>query len=476
MEYEEDSMKLTRLGAAIAVASLIVTACGGGASPTPAASTGASEAPGGTPPTDPLGVVQIPPGESIHIGQWGVFSGANASLGQDSNEGIKIAIDDHGGKILGHDIRLTTEDALCSPEGGATAGQKLAADSTLVGLVGSTCSDETVGGIKSITDAGLTTISPSNTRPALTDPNRDASFAGFMRTAHNDLVQGKAAAEFVYNVLKLTKAATIHDGSSYAEALQQVFADEFTKLGGTITIQEAVSTGQTDMKPVLTRIAATQPEFIYYPYFVAEGGYTHRPGQGSARAREREDDGRGRPVHGRLRQGRRRGRRGPLPVQPRLHRLRLRLPGASSTRSRPKFGHAPLSIYHAHAYDAANILFAAIEKVAVEGADGTLYVPKGALRDALFATKDFPGLTGTLTCTPTGDCGAPVMAVYQITAREVGRDEWPPEAPVWRASAVGPDVSRVIAARAMTRSGGEPARPSRLAPLACCTRQAEPTL
>jgi branched-chain amino acid transport system substrate-binding protein len=96
-----------------------------------------------------------------------------------------------------------------------------------------------------------------------------------------------------------------------------------------------------------------------------------------------------------------------------------------------EFGHDPLSIYHAHAYDAASMLFAAIEKVSVEGTDGTLYIPKGALRDALFATKDFQGLTGTLTCTATGDCGAPVMAVYQITAREVG-GEWPPVEPVWR--------------------------------------------
>lgn len=425
-------MKLTRLGAAIAAASLIVIACGGGASPTPAASTGASEAPAGTPPTDPLGVVTIPSGEPIHIGQWGVFSGANASLGQDSNEGIQIAIEDHGGKILGHDIRLTTEDALCSPEGGATAGQKLAADSTLVGLVGSTCSDETVGGIKSITDAGLTTISPSNTRPALTDPNRDASYAGFMRTAHNDLVQGKAAAEFVYNELKLTKAATIHDGSSYAQALQQVFADEFTKLGGTITIQEAVSAGQTDMKPVLTRIAATQPELIYYPYFVAEGGYT------TAQIKE---------VPG-LENVKTMGADGQFTADfvkaagPAAEGHYLSSPDFTSFGSgyqalvdkiKSEFGHAPLSIYHAHAYDAASMLFAAIEKVAVQGADGTLYVPKGALRDALFATKDFPGLTGTLTCTPTGDCGAPVMAVYQITAREVGPPiVWPPEAPIWR--------------------------------------------
>ena len=141
----------------------------------------------------------------------------------------------------GHDIKLTQEDALCSPDGGATAAAKLAADSTLVGLVGSSCSDETVGGIAAITAAGLTTISPSNTRPALTATDRDATYAGYLRTAHSDAFQGKVAADYVFNELHLTKAATIHDGSSYAQALQQVFADSFKELGGTIVGQEAVT-------------------------------------------------------------------------------------------------------------------------------------------------------------------------------------------------------------------------------------------
>ncbi len=59
--------------------------------------------------------------------------------------------------------------------------------------------------------------------------------------------------------------------------------------------------------------------------------------------------------------------------------------------------------------------------MAVKSGD-TIYVGRKALRDAIFATKDFAGITGTLTCGQYGDCGAPVIAVYQITAREVW---WP---------------------------------------------------
>jgi len=382
-----------------------------------------------SPPADPLGVVKIPAGEPIHIVYWGVLSGADSTLGEDSKRGVEIAIDDKGGKLLGRDIRLTTEDGLCTPEGGATAAQKLAADTTLVGLIGSSCSDETVGGIKSITDAGLTTISPSNTRPALSAPDRDASYAGYLRTAHSDAFQGKAAAEFVYNELKLTKAATIHDGSGYAEALQQVFADEFVKLGGTITKQEAVSKGQTDMKPVLTAIAADKPEFIYYPVFIAEAGYLMtqvKQVPGLENVKTMGADGHFSPDFIKA--------AGPAAEGHYLSSPDFTAFGDAYKgfleKHKAKYGGDVLSIFHAHAYDAANIVFQALEKVAVKGSDGALYIPKGALRDALFATKDFKGLTGTLSCSPSGDCGAPVIAVYQVTAREVG-GEWPPVAPIW---------------------------------------------
>jgi branched-chain amino acid transport system substrate-binding protein len=434
-------MKIWKLGAVIATVAIVASACssgsstpaptsGGGASPTPAASTGATEAPMGTPPTDPLGVVTIPPDEPIHIAQWGVLSGADGTLGTDSKYGVEIAIADRGGKLLGHEIRLTTEDGLCTPEGGAIAAQKLAADSTLVGLVGSSCSDETVGGIAAITAAGLSTISPSNTRPVLTAPDRGPEYAGYLRTAHSDSFQGKAAAEFVYNELGLRTAATIHDGSSYAQALQQVFADEFTKLGGKVLIQEAVSKDQTDMKPVLTRIAATKPDFIYFPVFVAAGGFIlsqTKQVPGLENTKTMSADG---TFTFDFVKAAGAAAEGHYISSPDFTAFGSEYQGFLE-KYMTMFGTNPLSIFHAHAYDATNILFNALEKVAVQGADGTLYVPKGALRDALYATKDFKGITGTLSCTPTGDCGAPVIGVYQITDKEMVKEGFPPAAPIW---------------------------------------------
>jgi branched-chain amino acid transport system substrate-binding protein len=405
--------RFIRVGALGVAALLALGACSGGAAA----------------PSDELGVITVPAGDPIHIAYWGVLSGADSTLGEDSKRGVEIAIEDKDSKLLDHAISLTQEDGLCTPEGGATAAQKLAADTTSVGLVGSACSDETVGGIKALTDAGLTTISPSNTRPALTAEDRDETYAGYLRTAHSDAFQGKAVAEWAFNEKGVKKAATIHDGSAYAEALQQVFADEFTALGGEIVAQEAVSKGQTDMSPALTTIAAAQPELLYFPVFVAEGGFIAQQAletPGLESAIRIGSDGMFTPDFVTAAGA---GAEGMFLSSPNFSAFQE---GYASflEKHQAKYGEAPVSAFHAHAYDATNMLFAAIEKVAVKNSDGSLFIPKKALRDAVFATKDFQGLTGVLSCSPTGDCGAPLIAVYEITAREAG-GEWPPEAPIW---------------------------------------------
>ena len=68
--------------------------------------------------------------------------------------------------------------------------------------------------------------------------------------------------------------------------------------------------------------------------------------------------------------------------------------------------------------DGAMMLLAAIEKVAVQDDDGTLHIGRQALRDALYATADFDGVTGKLNCNEFGDCADPQIAVNQITGGE----------------------------------------------------------
>ncbi len=379
---------------------------------------------------DKIGVVTIKPGEPIVIAYWFVVAGPDASLGTDTKRGIEIAIDDKGGKLLGFPIKLIGEDSGCNAEGGVAAATKLAANPAIIALVGSNCSSEARPGVPILTKAGMVTVSPSNTAPFLTDPNRGPDYAGYLRTAHNDKVQGAVAAEFAYKQMKVTKAATIHDGSPYAEALQAVFAETFKKLGGTITAQEAVAPTDTDMRPVLTKIAAGKPELLYYPIFIAAGGHVTRQAKqvaGMEKVTLMGADGMFSPDFYKA--------AGDAAVG-----MYHSSPDFSAfaagykdflAKHQKKYGEKPLAPFHAHAYDASMMIFAAIEKVAKKGPDGTLYIGRQALRDALFAIKDFKGLTGNLTCSPSGDCADPRIAVYQTTADNV-KNLVMPETPTWK--------------------------------------------
>ncbi len=379
---------------------------------------------------DPVGVINIKPNEPIHIACWLVVAGPDASLGTDSKRGVEIAIDDKGGKLLGRPIKLSVQDTGCNAEGGQAAATKLASDPTIVAAVGSSCSSEARPGAPILWKAGMATISPSNTAPYLTDPKRGPEYEGYLRTAHNDKVQGAVAAQFAFKQLKVKKAATIHDGSVYAEQLQAVFADTFKKLGGTITAQEAVAPTDTDMRPVLTKIATGKPEFIYFPIFIAAGGHITRQAKevsGTEKISLMGADGMFSPDFYKAAGD---AAIGFFHSSPDFSAF-----GAGYKtfleKHQKKYGEKPIAPFHAHAYDGAMLIFAAIEKVAKKGPDGTLCIGRKALRDALYATKNFKGLTGNVSCDRYGDCADPRIAVYKTTEENIKKLQTPDQ-PFWK--------------------------------------------
>ena len=376
------------------------------------------------PVTDTLGVVRVAKGQPLTIAYWLVVAGPDASLGVDSRRGIEIAIEDRKGRLLDHPVRLIGEDDGCSAEGGVTAATKLAANRAIVAGIGSSCSSAAVPGAPILWKAGIVNVSPANTAPRLTAPDRGPDFEGYLRTAHNDKVQGSVAAEFARKVLKVDRAATVHDGSPYAEGLANVFMETFRKGGGTITSQEAIAPTDTDMRPVLTKIAAGNPQLVYYPIFIAAGGHMTRQAKevpGLANVKLMSADGTFSPDFLRAAGGAAVGMYHSSPdLSPEALGPRYK---EFLGKYQKKFGEKPNAAFHAHAYDAANMIFAAIEKVAKKDG-GNTFIGRKALRDALFATKNFKGLTGNLTCEKFGDCADPKIAVYQLESADVGK--WDP--------------------------------------------------
>jgi branched-chain amino acid transport system substrate-binding protein len=414
--------KYLRWTAVLAVMLLVLAACGPGAP--------ASEEPGESAEAsvgvdaaaicaeDPFGCVEVADGDPIVLGTALSITGDTSALGLDSQYGAQVAADfkmDEGG-VLGHDIEFVHEDAGCGDAAtGQTAAQALVADERLVAVIGTTCSRTAVPAAPVLGQEGIVLISSSNTSPTLTDPDHD-EYAGefYMRTAHNDLVQGAAMATWACEQ-EFATAATIHDGSTYADNLRAVFEEEFaSQCGGEIVSQQAVAVGDTEFTGVLAPIADAAPDLLYYPIFHPEGTLITQ----QARDLPALDDTQLAASDGLL------GLQD-LVDQAGAAAEGMVMSGPACAGEeydntfRPAYDalsgeENPLSVFHCHAYDAANMIFAAIEEVGIEDDAGTLFIPRQALRDALYATSGFEGLTGTLTCDEFGDCADPAITVSEI--------------------------------------------------------------
>jgi len=367
-----------------------------------------------------LGGVIVPAGEDIQIRVSQTISGATEFLGVPNQRGVELAIVDYG-DITGHAVALGTPlDSLCTSEGGQAAAQNIVAQEDVIGVIGTSCSSAGVAMSALISEAGMVMISPSNTSPDLTSDLAGTAGSdynpGYYRTAHNDLFQGAAVAEFVADDLGFTTAATIHDGSSYTQGLVGAFIKFFEEeQGGTITTATAVSVGDTDMVPVLTEVAAGSPEAVFYPIFMDEGGFISQQWDSVAGLEDTIQIG----ADGLLTDNY-------LEIPETLDNY-LSGPnlayGANTSETgvnaesflatyEDTYGEAPTAVFWAHSYDATVLLLTAIEAVAVD-VDGSLFIDRQLVRDALTATRDFSGIIVTINCDEFGDCGSNKIAVVQ---------------------------------------------------------------
>lgn len=424
--------------ALVAVLALVIAACGGTEDPTDttpvvddttgATSTTMSDTTGttmtettGTGTTSAggdLGTVEIPAGDPILIASIQTISGATASLGQDQVTATEIAIEDRGSELLGHPIELQSEDGLCSADGGTTAAQTIVSDPQVLGILGTSCSGAGVPASQIMSQAGLVMISGSNTSPSLTalpylaDEPLEAQEnwqEGYFRTAHNDEFQGAGAAQFAFDELGAQVAVTVHDGDPYTEGLTGQFGQFFTQLGGTVPLATAINKGDTDMRPFLTSAAAEAPDILFMPIFQPEADFIVQQRAEFPDMAETAFMG----ADGLLSET--------FSALPETQGMYFSGPaveqegdayGEFVTKYEEKAGTGPIQAFHAHAYDATNMLLDAVEAVAQDDGSGNLTIDRAALRQYLYDLEGFEGLTGSLSCNDFGDCAQPRIGVY----------------------------------------------------------------
>ncbi len=371
--------------------------------------------------TDTIGCVDIARGEPVKLAVIQALSGGAEQIGKAHSRAIELAIDRRDNTLLGHRIALQIEDEKCSPEGGAEAAGKVVMRSKVVAILGTTCSASAVTAAKIMSKAGLVMISGANTADSLTSASgqRGADWQpGYFRTKYSDAQRGRIAAMFAFKELGIARAATINDGDPYTRGLTNTFGDTFTTLGGRIVLDAAVNKGDTNMRPLMTAVASSGAELLFFPLFRPEGDFIVQ--------QVKEISGLENIIlmnSASLLLDAFIKNVGPSGIG--MYFIESHFPNSARTEQlnatfTAKYGGPPQNKSYPYSYDAANLLLDTIEAIAVQDHNGTLYIGRQALRDALYATSGFDGLTGRLSCDKFGDCGVASLDIMRLDDPDAG--------------------------------------------------------
>jgi branched-chain amino acid transport system substrate-binding protein len=337
----------------------------------------------------------------IVIGEYGSLTGPEATFGQSTNEGIKLAIEEinAAGGVNGRKLKVLTEDDQSKPDEAASAVTKLISQNNVVAVLGEVASSNSLAAAPICQNNKVPMITPSSTNPSVTQKG-DYIF----RMCFLDDYQGQAMAKYVANDLGIKKVAVLIDSKSdYSTGLAGYFSEAFKAAGGTIVATQSYAKGDSDFRSQLTTIKAAGPELIYVP------GYYNDIGQIALQAR---DLGMQQPLGG-----------GDGWESPKLIEIGGKaLEGCFYSnhyfegdpspvvrefveKYRKKFGATPGALA-ALAYDSARVLADAIKRAgSVEGP---------AIRDAIAATKDFPGVTGTINLGPDRNPQGKKLVIVEV--------------------------------------------------------------
>jgi branched-chain amino acid transport system substrate-binding protein len=224
--------------ALLIIASMALTACGGGAG-------------GGT----------------IKVGLLAPLSGSVPTFGQSTKEGAELAVkewNDKGG-VLGKKIEMIVADSQCEADPAVNAANKLIDQDGVKYLVGEVCSKASIPVTEIAGAKKVVQISPTSTNTSVTvDANGNVKPFIF-RACFIDPFQGLVMAKFAQGKGFKTAFIMFDQGNDYVRGLAEAFEKSFTELGGTVVGKETYTSTDTDFSAILTKVADSKAEVLYLP-------------------------------------------------------------------------------------------------------------------------------------------------------------------------------------------------------------------
>ena len=207
----------------------------------------------------------LPGAAEIRIGLYLPMTGSAAAMGQMVWEGVQVAHKLQP-QVLGQPVKLVLLDTRSDRIDAANAVSRLIEKDKVAAIIGEVISSDTLAGGPIAERAGIPNISPTATNPLVTQNRRYA-----FRACFEDGLQGRVAARFAWENLKARRAALLIDqAQDYCVGLANFFKEEFQRRGGEIVSKSYIQTGDQDFTAQISALKGTKPDLIYAPNYYAE--------------------------------------------------------------------------------------------------------------------------------------------------------------------------------------------------------------
>lgn len=339
--------------------------------------------------------------ETIRIGSVAPLTGSQSHIGKDNDNGARLAVDEInaqgltlGGKAVM--LELVSEDDAADPKTATNVAQKLV-DQGVKAVIGHLNSGTTIPASKIYHDAGIPQISPSATATAYTAQGYNTAY----RVMANDAQQGKALGQYAVNKVGAKKVAIIDDRTAYGQGLADEFEKAAKAAGATVVAREYTSDKATDFAAILTSIKGKSPDLVFFGGMDPQGGpLAQQLKRLGLSAKLLGGDGLQNINFIKLAGA---DGEGVIASSPGLPLDAM--PGGADFKKRFEAKYGPIQVYAPYAYDAVQVLVAAMKRA--DSAD-----PAKVL--AALPQTDHAGVSGPLRFDAKGDTAGGAVTLYQV--------------------------------------------------------------
>lgn len=200
--------------------------------------------------------------KGIHVGNAGAFTGDAAAPCMEIYNSSQIAVDEWNarGGIQGVKIKHIMGDDAMDPAQGVNVAHKFVADDLMYGVVGPPMSHIAQATIKIYGDANLPCITTAASKAELTEQG----YQHFFRVNARNDAHGWNCALFINRQLKSKRVAVLNEKTAYNENIAKETIAGLKKLGITDIMQDTIVGGAKDFSPVLTKVKAFNPDLIFF--------------------------------------------------------------------------------------------------------------------------------------------------------------------------------------------------------------------